>query len=322
MCSFNIQRLTRGNSLDVNLAILVNRNSMKALLKRLIIKHSIAQITVAISLLIIGASVGITLADSWLFNHPLMPTIYLAVLVPALVSPPVSYVLVYLIQHLDDAEKQLLERESRLQFFVADVAHELRTPLSILRLRLDEIEDKEISQSLHYDIEKMSHLVEQLLALARMDTLSVSVDDDAELCEVCTKVATRLAPLAIKKKRSIEVVGASGPVKVHGNSSALEQAVYNLAENAIKYSARETTITLKVGDDATISVIDHGRGVPLEMRSEIFDRFLRSDQRSSGSGLGLSIVQQIIDVHDGSIEVFDTPGGGATFTISLTKAIQ
>ena len=295
---------------------------MEEPLKRLIVTHSIAQTTVTISLLIIGVSVGITLVDSWLFNHPLMPTLYLAILVPIVVAPPVSYALVYLIQHLDDAEKQLLERESRLQFFVADVAHELRTPISILHLRLDELEDNETSQSLRQDIEKMSHLVEQLLALARLDSFSVSVDDAAELCEVCTKVAIRLAPLAIKKKRSIEVIRGSGPVKVHGNSDALEQAVYNLVENAIKYSARETTITLEVGDDAKISVIDHGRGIPLEMRSKIFDRFLRSDQRSGGSGLGLSIVQQIIDTHGGSVEVSETPGGGATFTISLTKAIQ
>tara|TARA_B100000315_G_C14488677_1_gene546468 strand:- start:30 stop:980 length:951 start_codon:yes stop_codon:yes gene_type:complete len=316
---------------------------MRKLYKRLILSHDIVQITVIISLLIIGLSVGITLTDSWLFNHPLMPALYLSVLIPFLVAPPVTYALVHLIRQLNNAEQQLLEREKclseelverikvnralqesedRYRGFAADIAHELRTPLSVLKLHLDDLRDTEAVLTLRREVSSMSHLVEQLLTLARIDSLAVGDEDEADLHAVSTNVAAQLAPLAIKEGRFIEVLEADGPVKVRGDSDALEQVVRNLVENAIKYSARGTTITIKVSENAKISVIDRGQGVPVEMRDEIFERFLRSDQRSGGSGLGLPIVRQIIDAHGGSIEVGETPDGGATFTISFANPAQ
>ncbi len=135
--------------------------------------------------------------------------------------------------------------------------------------------------------------------------------------EVCRNVATLIAPLAIKEHRSIEVTGGKLPVLVRGDSASLEQAVRNLVENAIRYSARGTVITLNVDDRdvPTVKVIDRGRGVAMEQREKIFQRFKRSDRRSSGAGLGLSIVKRTINNHNGEIKIEDTPGGGATFVI-------
>ncbi|MEE8394270.1 MAG: ATP-binding protein [Rhodospirillales bacterium] len=222
------------------------------------------------------------------------------------------------ITHLKRAEEAILDSEEKHRNFAADAAHELRTPLAVLRLHLDNLEDEKTANALRQDMDVMSRMVEQLLAATRLDNLAINAADEADLLKVCTNVATHLAPLAVKERRSIEVVGAENPVIVWGNSDALEQAVSNLVENAIKYSARQTTITIRVGDDASISVIDKGRGVSPEIREEIFKRFLRSDQRTGGAGLGLFIVQRTVEAHGGSIEIDDAPGGGAVFTIRLT----
>ena len=274
-------------------------------------------------------SVGITLADSWFFGHSLIPTLYLAVLVPFVVAPPTTYILVRLIRQLEDTEKRLSEEleshqntnrdliqsEDKQRQFSADVAHELRTPLSVMKLHLEALEDKDRANLLLQDVDAMSKLVDHILTYARMNMLAISFNNDVDLHAVCTKVASRLAPLAIKEKRSIEVVGHDGPVIISGNLDMLELMLGNLVGNAIKYSSRNTTVTIQVEMDLKLSVIDHGKGIPEEMRDQVFDRFLRSDQRGEGSGLGLSIVKQIVDKHKGSIEVSETPGGGATFTV-------
>lgn len=230
--------------------------------------------------------------------------------------------LVSLVIERKHAEEELRKSEIRHQNFSADVAHELRTPLSVLKLHLDDMEDSILVKTLQRDVYSMSHLVEQLLAMAQMDTLTISKDDEADLHAVCTNVAANLAPIIIKGGRSIEVVGARGPVWVPGISGALEQAVRNLVENAIKYSPTGTTVTIDVGEDGHIRVIDQGKGIPKDKREEIFERFLRADRREAGAGLGLSIVRRSVEAHGGTVRVDDAPGGGAMFTISFANAAR
>lgn len=163
----------------------------------------------------------------------------------------------------------------------------------------------------------MSRLITQLLAATRLDFLAIGPDDRADISRVATNVATYLAPIAFGAGRSIEVIGADQSILVRGNSDALEQAVRNLVENAIKYSARRTTITITVSDEPMIEVRDRGRGIAPELRKHVFERFQRADRRSSGAGLGLSIVQRAVEAHQGSVEVSDAPDGGAVFRIRL-----
>ncbi|HEC14498.1 MAG TPA: PAS domain-containing sensor histidine kinase, partial [Rhodospirillales bacterium] len=213
------------------------------------------------------------------------------------------------------AEEALRASEERHRMFAADVAHELRTPLAIFRSNLDSLEDSDAGVSLRGEVDSMTRIVEQLLVSARMDTLEIGENDVADLKGICTKVATYIAPLAVMEYKSLEVLAPEGPVLIRGHEGALEQALRNLIENAIRYSARKTTITIEVSPEPSIRVIDHGRGVPLQKREVIFRRFLRSDRRSGGAGIGLSIVRRVVDAHRGVIRVKDTPGGGATFEI-------
>jgi PAS domain S-box-containing protein len=221
-------------------------------------------------------------------------------------------------------EDALRESEERHRNFAADVAHELRTPLAVLRTHLDNLSDSKEVQSLRVDAENMSRLVAQLLAMTRIETFTTDENlDDVDLGEVCRNVATLIAPLAIKEHRSIEVTGGKVPVLIRGNAASLEQAVRNLVENAIRYSARGTVISLKVSDKKvpSIKVIDRGRGVAIEQREKIFQRFKRSDRRGGGAGLGLSIVRRTVNNHNGVIEIEDTPGGGATFVLLFPQTI-
>ena len=213
------------------------------------------------------------------------------------------------------AEEALRESEDRHRRFAADAAHELRTPLAVLHSNLDSLEDATVVRSLRKDVDAMTRLVEQLLASARLDFLEIGSSDQVDLREVCTNVASLLAPFAIKSKRSIEVSGCKGPVIIRGNSGYLEQAVRNLVENAIRYSPGGSMVTVKVGEDASISIIDKGPGIPHDRRDEIFQRFVRLDHSSGGAGLGLSIVQRTVQAHKGSVEIGDAPGGGAIFTL-------
>jgi len=215
------------------------------------------------------------------------------------------------------AAQALVESEQRHRHFAADAAHELRTPLAVLRSNLDSVEDSDAVQSLRQDVDAMTRMVEQLLAYTRIEALDAATMAEINITDVCTKVAAYLAPLAVMDKRSIEVLSSGEPVIVLANADALEQAVRNLVENAVRYSARETTVTIEVEDDASIRVINRGRDIPPEIKKVIFQRFLRSDRRSGGAGLGLSIVQRVAEAHGGRVEVTETPGGGATFILRL-----
>ena len=105
---------------------------------------------------------------------------------------------------------------------------------------------------------------------------------------------------------------------IRGKADALEQAVRNLVENALRYSVSGTMVTIRVAADASVSVIDCGPGVPVEYRDVIFERFHRVDPNVGGAGLGLSIVKSTVNAHAGTIDVADSPNGGAVFTMRFT----
>jgi signal transduction histidine kinase len=219
------------------------------------------------------------------------------------------------ITELKAAQVALKKSEEKYRNFAADVAHELRTPLAVLRSHLDNLEDDAAAASLRPDVDSMGRLVEQLLAQTRLDFLTIGADETADLSAVCVKVAAYLGPIAIKENRSLQVKGAKAPVRVRGNGDVLEQAVRNLVDNAIRYSARNSIITLEVTDEPGIRVIDHGRGIRPEDRARVFDRFQRADRRMGGAGLGLAIVRRSAEAHGAKIDVADTPGGGATISL-------
>lgn len=200
--------------------------------------------------------------------------------------------------------------------FTADAAHQLRTPLAILRTRIETLDDRAVRQALHADIEVMSRLVAQLLEIAELDTLVLDPGETADLRAVCAEVVGSIAPFAIAQHKDIALRGTDAPVVIHGNSEMLQRAIFNLAENAIKFTAKDTTVDVEVSEDGSVRVRDCGPGIAEAERELIFQRFWRADRRrSDGAGLGLSIVRGVADDHAATVAVENLPGGGAEFTL-------
>jgi signal transduction histidine kinase len=216
-----------------------------------------------------------------------------------------------------------LEEGFRIQRdFTADAAHELRTPLSILRTRIDMLENLELRHALRQNVEGMARIVGQLLDIAELDAFVVDPNEKAELVSVAAEVAEFVAPLALAQGKDVALLGAIGPVWVKGNTEMLGHAIRNLAENAINHTAVGSTVEFIVDNDGTISILDSGPGISEEERSLIFQRFWRRDRRKPGStGLGLSIVQRIVELHSASITVENRRPNGARFSLRFAPAV-
>ena len=205
--------------------------------------------------------------------------------------------------------------------FTADAAHELRTPLSILRTRVETLDDPRIAKALHLDIEAMSRVVGQLLDIAELEAFTIDPLERADAQGVCAEVAESIAPLALEQGREIALLGVSAPVWVKGNAEMMKRAIRNLAENAIKHAPPDTVVEFVVEENGTVKVLDRGPGIAKEERELIFQRFWRRDRNQQGStGLGLSIVQRIVELHGGSISVENRVLGGAQFSLHFIAA--
>jgi signal transduction histidine kinase len=215
-----------------------------------------------------------------------------------------------------------LEAGFRIQRdFTADAAHELRTPLAILRLRADALADRDAARHLRADIDAMSRLVEQLLAIAELETFALSPNDRADLRAIGLEASSVMAPLAIAAGKQLELLVEDTPIWVCGQAEVLLRAVRNLVENAIAHTPVGGSVTIAVASDGVVSVSDDGPGVAERERELVFQRFWRRERQTTQSGgLGLSIVQQIVQAHGGSIEVGSTPRGGARFEMRLRSA--
>jgi signal transduction histidine kinase len=215
-----------------------------------------------------------------------------------------------------------LDEGFRLQReFTADAAHELRTPLSILRTRVETLDNPGIAQALHQDIEAMSRVVGQLLDIAELEAFAIDPTEVADLQAVAAEVAGFIAPLALEQSREIALLGATAPVLVKGNAEMIKRAIRNLAENAIRHAPKDTVVEFVVEEDGTVTVRDRGPGISDDERELIFRRFWRRDRNSQGSsGLGLSIVQRIAELHGASIEVERRVMGGAQFSLHFIPA--
>ena len=241
---------------------------------------------------------------------------------------------------LDSVETSLAERNrtvNRMKEFVADASHELRTPLVTLRgyaelYRKGAFKTKAEVNNAMAKIEAeamcMSSLVESLLALARLDNQVALVKAKTDLNKLINSVVENIR--AGYPDVSISFTGLSGKTqaeKIEWNvdEAGITQVVTNLVSNA-RIFAGEKPIEITAGiknEELVFEVIDHGQGIPKQLRRKVFERFYRSDNSrnrdAGGSGLGLAIAKEIVEAHGGKIVADETKGGGATFRITLPR---
>ncbi len=236
-----------------------------------------------------------------------------------------------MVDALNDMLTRLDQALLARQRFIADAAHELRTPLAAIRLHADAAHDNtgqggrdEALGNLRRGVERASHLVNQLLHLARFDPQFAASRpwNRVDLGELAKSEIIALDPLAADKRIDLGLNLGSGDHKVNGDGEALRIAVSNLIDNAIRYSPAGGCIDVSIdSDDETVAVtvVDNGPGIPPEQRERVFAAFCRLDSSIPGSGLGLAITQEIVHQHRGRIILDDAPGGGLSARIQLPR---
>ena len=200
--------------------------------------------------------------------------------------------------------------------FTANVAHELRTPLAVLLLHLDEIGGA-AAEAAKRDIQAMARLVDQLLGVAQIEGMSAELPDEVDLAEVARGIVQQLAPLALDRGREVEFQD-EGAAIISGHRDAIAGAVRNLVDNALRAAPKGSVVTVTAGPGPVIEVRDQGPGIDPALRQDLFNRFAQGDKHTRGStGLGLAIVAKTMEIHDGSVTVSDCPGGGSRFHLTF-----
>ena len=220
-----------------------------------------------------------------------------------------------------EAVNRMLERVesgvARRKRFLANAAHELRTPLAVLSARVEASGASELKNDLKRDVNRLGAIMEQLLASARLGGPGAEITQSIDLAELAWRIVADYALLCLDRDRRIEFEERERPVFVLGDRRAIESVVANLIDNALRAEPDDGTVLVRVRDDAVLEVIDHGEGVDVEDRETIFEPFWRKGESTPGTGLGLAIARELMTKLSGRIWVEDTPGGGATFKLSF-----
>ncbi len=220
--------------------------------------------------------------------------------------------------------------------FVASVSHELKTPLALIRMygeTLDgglvttEPQRREFYGVIRRESERLTHLIDNVLDMARIDagTKQYSLQD-VELTGIVRAAVEAYRPFFTRDDFAVDITLPSEPVRLAADRDAVVQALINLFDNAVKYSAdvKRVAVSLEPGErDVRLSVADRGIGIPAEEIPRIFDRYYRAPDAAhgatAGSGLGLTLVAHAMAAHGGRVDVESTPGDGSVFTLVFPR---
>jgi PAS domain S-box-containing protein len=219
--------------------------------------------------------------------------------------------------------KALEEQKAR---FIASASHELRTPIANMKTRLFLMKRRPERFPEHIEVAEsvvnlMQQLVEDMFDLARFERGVISLErEDVVLQEIIRQVVSYLEPEAERQQIELRIDTPPHPLHVQADPYRLLQVVINLMKNALNYTPVEGVVNIQLtieGDEALITVMDNGPGIDEKMLSHLFEPFFRLSEDNKGAGLGLSIAQEIVKSHGGSISVESTVGVGSRFTVHL-----
>ncbi|SFC10461.1 sensor histidine kinase [Butyrivibrio sp. YAB3001] len=242
----------------------------------------------------------------------------------------------YLAASLSYMAGEIARQEDDQKKFIANVSHDFRSPLTSIRGYLVAMQDGTIPEEMHSkylgivinETDRLTKLTNELLTLNNLNTKGMLLDrSDFDINQVIRNVAESFGGICIDKKIAIELVLTDEKMLVNADMSKIQQVLYNLVDNAIKFSHKESSVKIETTEKHSkvfVSVKDSGIGIPKEDQKLIFDRFYKSDlsrgKDKKGTGLGLAIVKEIIKAHEENINVISTTGVGTEFIFSLPKA--
>ena len=219
--------------------------------------------------------------------------------------------------------------------FVSNASHELKTPLASMKIMLETMiyepnmpsdVQQEFMQDMNHEIDRLTGIITDLLTLTKMDNSSEGMTLETVDMSELTEQTVHLLKAAADKKQQTLLTNITPGLKMTGDRIKLNQILYNLVDNAMKYTPEHGVIQVSLAEeeeDLLWKVKDNGIGIPAEDREHIFERFYRVDKargrESGGTGLGLSIVKQLCSMHGGTICVESQPGEGSLFTVRLPR---
>lgn len=243
---------------------------------------------------------------------------------PGHVTPPPAGRVPSEVADLVDGTQRALDRlasalaaETR---HAAEAAHALRTPVAVLTARLDALPPGETTEKLRADLAALARTVQQVLAASRTDVLAVPAEGALDLRGPARAVTAALAPFAYGKGVALSLTVPEAPVTVLADREGVELALSNLIENAVLHGG-PGEVDITVGPGPTLSVRDHGPGVPAGAQAQVFQPFWRAPGAiPGGTGLGLAIVDRLQRVQGGKVAVHQPEGGGCEVTLSFVTA--
>lgn len=219
---------------------------------------------------------------------------------------------------MNAALSRLDEGMEKRKRFLATAAHELRTPIAILTMRIELLPPGSERGQLMLDVARLSLLANQLLDLERFDGGNVRLTR-VDLNQLVGDAVMDIAPLAVASGADLSFDAPDKPVEILADGQAILRVVANLIQNAIAHGGGGVAIAVEVARPAELRVRDNGRGIAPEDRTQIFEPFFRRSS-ASGSGLGLHLVQEIVTRHGGTIQATEAVGGGAEFIVRFPAA--
>jgi signal transduction histidine kinase len=220
-----------------------------------------------------------------------------------------------LVNAVNRAFDRLNEGYDRQERFLADAAHELRTPITTLQIHLEGLPSGPLKVNLMQASARLATLAEQLLDLQRLDHIA-SHDQQVDLKALCERAAADIALLAIMNRCTLSV-DAPRTLMVRGDAPSLERALANLIQNAIEHGGQGCDIQVRLSEPSCIEVLDSGPGIPEADRERVVAPFHRLVPRGRGAGLGLHLVAEVARLHGGQLTIGSSESGGAKMRLEL-----
>ncbi|KQX31819.1 MULTISPECIES: sensor histidine kinase [Ensifer] len=221
-----------------------------------------------------------------------------------------------LVRAFNRALARLGEGYDQRNRFLTDAAHELRTPIAILRTRAELLQEDPETTRLRLDIERLSHLAQQLLDRQVLEHAGGPIEV-VDLVSLGRVMAADFAPLAFEAGYELAFEAEAPGALVSARPRQIEQAVANLLRNAIEHGGGAGTITVLVDAAGGLEIHDEGPGIPVEERDRVFEPFYRLRPRSTGAGLGLNLAREIARLHGGRIDILTGPWRGTRVRLHL-----